>query len=158
MRFFHRIITWTPDGSRSVWGTNDELDEESVAYRFSIVADDPTDDEDYIRLGITDEASKLNLNTATEAQLMILVTAAVDGDEEIAPQDIVDAILDWRDNDREPRGQKKDTEGEYYKRLPKPYLVKNGPFDTVEELLLVKGITGLIMYGEDWERRTTVEY
>ncbi len=149
----HRIITWTPDGSRSVWGTNDELEEESIAYRFSIVADDPTDDENHIiRLGISDESSKLNLNTATETQLMILVTAAVDGDEEVVPKDIVDAILDWRDKDRKPRGQKEDTEGEYYKTLPKPYRVKNGPFDTVEELLLVKGVTGQILYGEDWDR------
>jgi type II secretory pathway component PulK len=149
----HRIITWTPDGSRSVWGTNDELEEDSMAYRFSIVADDPTDDENHIiRLGISDEASKLNLNTATEAQLMILVTAAVDGDQEIVPKDIVDAILDWRDQDRKQNGEKKDTEGEYYKTLPKPYRVKNGPFDTVEELLLVKGVTGQILYGEDWDR------
>lgn len=148
----HRIIFWTPEGDRSVWGTNEELDAGAMVYRFSIVADDPTEDEDYIRLGITDESSKLNLNTATQAQLLILVTAAVDGEQEIDAQEIVDAILDWRDVDKEPRGEAGDTEYVYYRMLPKPYRVKNGPFDTVEELLLVKGVTGQILFGEDWDR------
>lgn len=154
----HRIIVWMEDGDETLWGTNDELEDATLVYRFSIVADDPADDEDYIRLGITDESSKVNLNTATEAQLMILVRAAVGGDEEIDPQDIVNAVLDWRDADQTPRGEDGDTgdtgdtEGEYYRTLPKPYRVKNGPFDTVEELLLVKGITGRILYGEDFDR------
>ncbi|MGB2988226.1 MAG: hypothetical protein WBE26_20345 [Phycisphaerae bacterium] len=148
----HRIIVWMEDGDETLWGTNEEFEDELMVYRFSIVADDPTDDEEYIRFGITDEASKVNLNTATEWQLRMLVRAAVAGDEEIDPQEIVDAILDWRDVDRVPRGADGDTEGEYYRTLPKPYLVKNGPFDTVEELLLVKGVTGQILYGEDFDR------
>lgn len=149
----HRIVVWVDHGNETVWGTNDEFDDEdATAYRFSIVADDPTDDEDLIRLGITDESAKLNLNTAKEWQLAMLVRAAVGEDEEINPQDIVDAILDWQDKDQDPRGEDGDTEGEYYKRLPKPYKVKNGPFDTVEELLLVKGVTGRILYGEDFDR------
>lgn len=148
----HRVIVWTPDGDETVWGSNDELEDATVAYRFSIVADDPTDDEEFIRFGITDESAKLNLNTATEAQLLILVRAAVAGNEEIDPQAIVNAILDWRDPDPMPRGGEADTEAAYYRTLPKPYFVKNGPFDTVEELLLVKGVTGQILYGEDWDR------
>jgi DNA uptake protein ComE-like DNA-binding protein len=149
----HRIVVWVDHGNDTVWGSNDEFDDEdATAFRFSIVADDPTDDEDFIRLGITDEASKLNLNTATEEQLRIVVRAAVGEDEEIIPQDILDAILDWRDKDSIPRGEDGDTEGDYYRRLPKPYRVKNGPFDTVEELLLVKGVTGRILYGEDFDR------
>lgn len=148
----HRIIVWTEGGDESVWGTNEEFEDEGMTYRFSIVADDPTDDEDYIRLGITDEASKINLNTATGAQLLRLVRVAVADNEEIIPQDIVNAILDWRDADKIPRGEAGDTEGEYYRRLPKPYRVKNGPFETVEELLLVKGVIDEILYGEDFDR------
>ncbi|UCC29723.1 MAG: general secretion pathway protein GspK [Phycisphaerales bacterium] len=148
----HRIIVWTEGGDESVWGTNEEFEDEGMAYRFSIVADDPTDDEDYIRLGITDESSKINLNTATESQLLRLVRVAVAENEEVIPQDIVNAILDWRDVDQIPRGEVGDTEGEYYRRLPKPYRVKNGPFETVEELLLVKGVTDEILYGEDFDR------
>lgn len=184
----HRIIVWSHDGDPTIWGSNDEFTERTMAYRFSIVADDPEDDEDRIRLGITDEASKLNLNTATEKQLLVLVRAAVEDEQQTDPLSIVNAILDWRDADHvprrghelaseggdggkdgeqdgekegdTPRGAKKntdgdtdgDTEGGYYKMLPKPYKVKNAPFDTVEELLLVKGVTGRILYGEDWDR------
>lgn len=149
----HRIIVWTPGADVTLLGTNEEFaNDHEMVYRFSIVADDPTTDEDFVRFGITDESSKVNLNVATEQQLMILVNAAVDGDEEIVPQHIVDAILDWRDKDARPRGENPDTEGEYYASLGTPYRVKNAPFDSVEELLLVKGVTGRILYGEDVDR------
>jgi len=147
----HRIVVWGHNIDHSVIGTNEELDD-PVAYRFSIVADDTTDDEDYIRIGIIDESSKLNLNTATQEQLLIMVRSVIDDEEEINPQLIVDAIIDWRDRDSKPNGEQPDTEGEYYKNLSKPYLIKNKPFDTVEELLLVKGVTGQLLYGEDYDR------
>jgi type II secretory pathway component PulK len=149
----HRIVVWGYGLDRTDIGKNEEYDEDAVVYRFSIVADDPTDDEDFIRFGLTDESSKLNLNTATEQQLMVLMQAAVGENEEIDPQEIVDAILDWRDQDSTPRGTQTDTEGEFYREAnPRPYEVKNGPFDTVEELLLVKGVTPQILYGEDFDR------
>lgn len=148
----HRIIVWMHDGDETVWGTNDEFNNPGMTYRFSIVADDPLDDEHYVRFGLTDESSRLNLNTATKRQLMILVRAAVGDSDEADPREIVSAILDWRDADSTPQGQDRDTEGEYYRRLPRPYRVRNGPFDTVEELLLVKGVTGQILYGEDFDR------
>ena len=105
-----------------------------------------------MRFGLTDESSKLNLNLASERQLMVLMEAAVGEDEEIDPLAIVRAILDWRDADSDPRTEEGDTEGEYYHNLQSPYRVKNGPFDTVEELLLVKGVTNEILYGEDFDR------
>jgi len=147
----HRIVVWGQDIDHSIIGTNEELDDR-YAYRFSIVADDPTEDEDYIRIGIIDESSKLNLNSATQEQLLILVRSVIDDEKEIDPQLIVDAIIDWRDGDSKPNGEQPDTEGEYYKNLSKPYHIKNKPFDTVEELLLVKGVTGQLLYGEDYDR------
>lgn len=148
---FNRIIVTAHNRDAQTAGTNQEF-EENMVFRFSIVADDPTDDKDYIRFGITDESSKLNLNTATEPQLLKIVTLALGDETEIDPQQIVDAILDWRDTDTEPRGEIGDTESVYYRSLDKPYRVKNGPFDTVEELLLVKGITPAVLYGEDFDR------
>ncbi len=151
---FHRVMIWANGEDSRVSGTNEELDEKMV-YRFSIVADDPLDDEKYMRFGITDEASKLNLNSATEEQLLSLleqVIAGAEGGEEIDPQTIVDAIIDWRDTDTTPNGDPADTEGDYYLALDKPYGVKNGNFSSIEELLLVKGVTGSILYGEDFDR------
>ena len=148
---FHRVVVWAKDQDSRAAGTVEEF-EEAQAYRFSIVADDPTDDETYIRFGLTDEASKLNLNTATPEQLLRLLASTVELDEETDPKSIVDAIIDWRDPDSAPRGEAGDGEGEYYRRLAKPYRVKNADFDTVEELLLVKGMTSAILYGEDFDR------
>jgi len=150
---FNRIIVWSPEADRTDIGTYKELDEGAFAFRFSIVADDLTDDEKFVRFGLTDEASKINLNQATEKQLLLLVEAAVEGNQEVIAQDIVNAILDWRDADSEPRGDDETTEGAFYEKLERqPYKVKNGPFDSVEELLLVKGITPEILYGEDFDR------
>lgn len=148
----HRIIVWADGVDPQVLGTNEELDKGALAYRFSIVADDLGDDEKFIRIGLTDESSKLNLNTATEAQLSILVTAAAGDNQEFDIEEIVSAILDWRDSDNNSRGKTGDTEAQYYRTLDRPYHIKNGPFDTVEELLLVKGVTGQLLYGEDFDR------
>ena len=148
----NRILVWAHDVDPSILGTDEDLDEGAMAYRFSVVADDPTDDEKYIRFGVTDESAKLNLNEATRDQLLILVRAAIDEDEEIDPIEIVGAILDWRDPDSKPQTEEGDTEGIYYEELENPYKIRNGPFDSVEELLLVKGITPQLMYGEDVDR------
>jgi type II secretory pathway component PulK len=151
---FHRVLLWAHDTDSRASGTTDELDEK-MAYRFSIVADDPTDDEHYVRFGVTDEASKLNLNEATPEQLLALAEQIIvggEGDEELAPKAIVDAIIDWRDEDSTPSGGAADTEGDYYLNLDKPYGMKNGKFTSVEELLLVKGVTGSVLYGEDFDR------
>ena len=148
----HRMIIWKSGGDESVWDTNEEFEDESMVYRCSVVADDFTDDEEFIRIGITDEASKLNINVATREQLMILVSAATAERDEIDAGELVGAILDWRDADSDAQTQEGDTEGKYYDQLIRPYRVKNGPLDTIEELLLVKGMDGRIMYGEDYDR------
>ncbi len=149
---FNRVLVWSDGTAPQDWGLNRDWNDLGMAYRFSIVADDPTDDEEFARFGITDESSKLNLNRATSDQLNVLVRMAVVGDDSVDPQAIVDAIMDWSDADSESRGEEGDTEGEYYKELPRPYLVKNAPFDSVEELLLVKGVTERVLYGEDRDR------
>jgi general secretion pathway protein K len=58
---------------------------------------------------------------------------------------IVDSILDWRDED-DLHGLN-GAENDYYHSLPDPYDCKNGDFDSVEELLLVRGVTKEVFYG-----------
>jgi general secretion pathway protein K len=77
---------------------------------------------------IVDEAGKVNINTAPAIVLQVLF-----------PPEIADAILDWRDADSTPEMQ--GAEEDYYAGLTSPYHCKNGPFTTVRELLLVKGVT-----------------
>src|SRR5690606_18169218 len=68
--------------------------------------------------------------------------------EDVTSEQLADAVIDWRDKDDEagPEG----AESEYYATLNPPYKAKNRPLDTVEELLMVKGFNGRILYGEDY--------
>ncbi|MCH7526906.1 MAG: general secretion pathway protein GspK [Planctomycetes bacterium] len=145
---FHRVIVWSDGADEDVLGTTEELDEGTAAYRFSIVADDPQDDEKKVRFGITDESGKLNINVATREQLAALISPLAT--QEMNVDELVDALIDWRDPDHQPSPN--GAEAKYYAELDPPYAVKNAPFDTVEELLLVRGFTGELLYGEDYDR------
>jgi type II secretory pathway component PulK len=96
---------------------------------------------------VIDETSKLNINTATEEQLMGLPNMV---------QDIADAIIDWRDADDTPNGL--GVESGYYENLPYGYMARNGPFRTLRELLLVKGVTDELFYGEDTNLNGRLDY
>ena len=69
--------------------------------------------------------------------------------------DVADAILDWLDEDDEPRPF--GAEAEYYTTLPTPYEPKNGPIDSIEELLLVRGVTPDLLFGVDANRNGVVD-
>jgi type II secretory pathway component PulK len=97
---------------------------------------------------IIDEDRKINLNSATPEQLRYLLRAS--GVEGTELDTIIDSILDWRDADNLQRLN--GAEEDYYQSLPEPYSCKDGPFDTVGELLLVKGITPEILYGSKKEK------
>ncbi|REK11448.1 MAG: hypothetical protein DWQ37_14290 [Planctomycetota bacterium] len=60
---------------------------------------------------------------------------------------VADAILDWIDPDSQPRAQ--GAESEYYAGLDRPYAVRNGLPESLEELLLVKGVTHELLFGAD---------
>ena len=102
----------------------------------------PNFDDDELRAwGIVDEASKLDLNTASREQLMALPHMTAN---------LASAIIDWRDADETV--SEEGAESDYYLSLDSPYQAKNADFETVEELLLVRGMTALELYGEDANR------
>ncbi len=145
----HRVLLWQEGEETTAFGKPPTADAEDVpAYRFSIVADDPADDEIGVRYGVTNEAAKLNINQASVQQLRTLIAQVVP--PEVAVEELADALVDWRDADDQPG--ESGAEREYYMSLEPPYMPKNGPFDTVEELLMVKGFTAQILYGEDYDR------
>jgi type II secretory pathway component PulK len=88
--------------------------------------------------GLVDEASKLNLNTATATMLEQLPG--------MTPE-FAAAIVDWRDSDSDLTDG--GAEDEAYQRLNPPYTCKNAPFESLEELRLVSGTDLLLLYGED---------
>lgn len=89
---------------------------------------------------IIDEERNLNINIATPEQLKKILKYA--GADDSQADVITDSIQDWRDPDDLHRIN--GAEEEYYRSLPKQYSCKDGPFDTVEELLLVKDVTPVI--------------
>jgi len=96
---------------------------------------------------VIDEASKLNINTATKEQLMGLPDMV---------EEIADAIIDWRDSDDTPSGA--GVESGYYESLSYGYMARNGPFRTIRELLLVKDVTEELFYGEDTNLNGRLDY
>lgn len=102
---------------------------------------------------ITDEEARLNLNRMSPDQLHRLFQ------EFEVPKEtrdvIVDSIQDWRDPNEEHRLN--GAESDYYLGLPVPYRSKNADFDSVEELLQVRGVTPQVFYGTP-EKPGLVEY
>ncbi|HDR15464.1 MAG TPA: general secretion pathway protein GspK [Desulfobacteraceae bacterium] len=108
-------------------------------------------------LTIIDASRKININRLVDesgvvnlryTQLLRRFLSFGDfrlGSEEI--EDILDAVTDWLDPDDEVTHF--GAENSYYMSLEKPYSCRNGPMGSIEELLLVKGITPEIFYGTD---------
>jgi general secretion pathway protein K len=92
---------------------------------------------------IQDESAKIDITRVSEEQLRALVEAV--GIQKPDSDVIVDSILDWRDPDNLHRLS--GAEDDYYQTLNPPYKAKNGRLDTVEELLLVRGVTPDYFYG-----------
>ena len=103
--------------------------------RFSVKHRSPDSANEGWRYGVSDEAGRLNVNVASTNELSRLPGMT---------PDVTAAILDWRDSDNAvtPGG----AEAEYYASLTPPHLVRNGPLQTVRELLMVRGITRELFY------------
>ncbi len=94
-------------------------------------------------LRIMSEAGKININTISETTLRKLIGNL---GLEVEKRDVVvDSILDWRDTDDFVRIN--GAENDYYQSLKEPYRCKNANLDSIEELLLVKGVTPELFYG-----------
>ncbi|MEJ2697491.1 MAG: type II secretion system protein GspK [Candidatus Sulfobium sp.] len=97
-------------------------------------------------VSITDESGKVDINQIKDVNSDILRNLLVNlGVKKEDSDVIVDSILDWKDPDDLIHAS--GAESEYYESLPRPYTAKNADFDTLEELLLVKGMTPGILYG-----------
>ncbi|MEN9601021.1 MAG: hypothetical protein RIS56_627 [Verrucomicrobiota bacterium] len=118
-------------------------DDGTDEWRWTLYSANP---EGGIRFGLTDEASKLNLNSATTSMVSRLPGMKTS---------LTDALLDFIDADEVPRPE--GAEQEYYNALPQPYRIHNGPLSTVEQLLLVRGFTPSVVLGEDANRNFSLD-
>jgi general secretion pathway protein K len=100
-------------------------------------------DQGSCEIKIMSEAGKININLVSDITLRkIIGNLGLEGE---ARDIVVDSILDWRDPDDFQRLN--GAENEYYQSLKAPYNCKNGNLDSIEELLLVRGITPDLFYG-----------
>jgi type II secretory pathway component PulK len=109
-----------------------------------------------IRFGLEDESTRLNIN----ALLLAEKTVPGSGRDMLMflpgmTDEAADSILDWIDEDDEAR--EFGAEVDYYSTLPMPYAPKNAPLETVEELLLVKGVYPALLFGSDSNRNGVLD-
>ncbi len=108
------------------------------------------------RHGLEDESTRLNLNILPTIEKTLpgagtTLLMALPG----MTEDVADAILDWLDDDEDERPLGAETG--YYTGLRPAYAAKNGPLETVEELLLVRGVTPELLFGGDVNRNGTID-
>lgn len=129
----------------NVAGASNGIDDEE-AWKFNGVFNEGTLDDDGIFLvKVVPENAKIDINFANEIILSGLLEAIEVDESQI--NIIVDCILDWKDSDN--LHKLNGVEEDYYMSLNPPYRPADGNFTSVEELLLVKGITEEIYYGTD---------
>ncbi|MBI4340945.1 MAG: general secretion pathway protein GspK [Candidatus Omnitrophica bacterium] len=127
------------DGLSDVWANNEHLfaHQPFGAGRFTIRSPQHPPGP----YGLVDQERFLNLNTATPEILARLFQQAA-GLKTLDALTIAEAIADWRDEDREPRPH--GAEDFYYLGLSPAYECKDAPFESAEELLLIRGVAPAI--------------
>jgi len=153
--------TFTYDGGTELWADYPELFEEVPFYQ--------TDTrEGYFSVEIEDESAKMPINMVNAAMLAHLIElTGVDEDDAIS---IAAAIQDFKDTDRDPdpsssggkgrrgggggRGRDSSSETSFYNgrfnqkdQIMPDVVMKNAAIGSMDELLLIPGITPAILYG-----------
>jgi len=94
------------------------------------------------RYGLQDETAKINLNALNQEKFSILKHLIIFlGFEDGVAKTIAAAVVDWVDVDSDLTDAPHGAEDDDYMGLTKPYHCKNLPFDSLEELFLIKGMT-----------------
>ena len=139
------------DGPGDVWYDDaGRFDNVALAdghtFRVTAPPQETSEDPTLPRFGLDDLASRVPINAAQRNQLRNL--------PDITPAQ-VDALLDWIDTNESARAG--GAERGYYYELDFPYLIRNGPFRTHREMLLVRGIERETFFGEDENLNGTLE-
>ena len=108
-------------------------------------------------VNISDENGDDRIGTkdARDILFRLLDSGMLAIDDAFQAREIVDSIIDWLDSD--DTVSRYGAEGVYYASLVPSYRIRNGPMVWPNELLAIKGITPLILYGND-EKKGLAEY
>jgi type II secretory pathway component PulK len=109
-----------------------------------------------IRYGLENESAKINLNLLLTidqqnqgaGRTMLLNLPGM-------TEDIADCIMDWIDSDDDER--EFGAESDYYMSQSPPYTTANAVPQTLDELLLVKGVTPSLLFGADANRNGQID-
>ena len=120
---------------------------------FSIIAPPSLDDTGNLNapyFGAADEGAKINVNAvmkidSTGQKLHDILVKLPNMTEDIANN-----IVAWMGG--QVGIQNGGATNDAYMSLTPPYRCKNGPIDSIDELLLVQGVTRDLLYGADWNR------
>jgi DNA uptake protein ComE-like DNA-binding protein len=144
-----------PDRFRGVRVFGD--DRSPMRGRFSILSPKTEGQEvTDIRFGLQNESARLNLGVLPEwerthpdagRQALMHLPGMTEA--------VADAILDWTDADADVRPQ--GAEEDYYVGVQAPYAPRNATPTSLEELLLVHGVTRLMLFGADKNGNYLVE-
>lgn len=137
------VVPYLNDYAAEEVAVGNATEERANAHFWLIGRDDGQGSPNQITFGLVDEGAKLNLNNPNVTLEML----------ELLPRmtsEFAAAIVDWRDANEDISSG--GAEAETYARLRPPYLCKNAPFDSVDELRLVAGATMDILVGEDLNR------
>ncbi len=124
-------------------------DESVRAGRFFVLAEQDSElAESAVRRGYENESAKLNLvqlvlwdrRHAGTGRMALMSLPGMD-------ESTADALLDWVDRDNVAREM--GAEADYYKELEPPRQPTNGPPESLDELLLVRGVTRERLFGVD---------
>jgi DNA uptake protein ComE-like DNA-binding protein len=135
------------DRSHSKINHNGNFYNDSASFRdvkfgrgvYNVIRRGRTDENGEIIYGVSDEESRLNVNTAD--------TNALEQLPNLTP-DVATAIVNWRGGDHSAAA----AEAQYYAGMQPPYQPRNGPFQTVRELLMVRGVTPELLLGKDHQQ------
>jgi len=103
-------------------------------------------------VAIEDENNKLSINAflreakknPTRLKALLTEKIGLEGEER---DTVADGMIDWWDADHDITGVN-GAERDYYLSLDEPYECRDGDLPVIEELLLVKGVTEQIYYGD----------
>jgi general secretion pathway protein K len=132
------------DTLNEAWSQTEALSEQSKTYF----------DGGYVDLVIEDESGKININklvdgkgfnNAMKGVLTRLLSQPQFKLQDREVEDLLNAVKDWIDADTEVTGN--GAENAYYQGLGKSYTVRNGPMESIDELLMVRGVTRELYYG-----------
>jgi len=100
---------------------------------------------------VEEESAKINLNSLLDqdnsGDTLRQVLQKAQGLVPEMTDDVIASIIDWMDEDDDIEEQ--GAENEYYLALEPAYRCKNGPVDSLDELLLVKGVTPTLLNGSE---------